>query len=114
MPYDRHESSESHMKMSEETPARLRHGCHGVGVRRSAVGRLGAEFERQSQALENGASALAEQRPWQPGVPSANSIDDLKKLKSQFRSWKKDYKARLRKTKAELDRDRRRRSSCWI
>uniref|UniRef100_A0A453NED9 Uncharacterized protein n=1 Tax=Aegilops tauschii subsp. strangulata TaxID=200361 RepID=A0A453NED9_AEGTS len=68
-----------------------------------------------SQALENGVAALTvEQRPWHPGAPSAGSVGDLRKLKAQFRAWKKDYKARLRKAKAEIDRDRRRQSSCWI
>jgi hypothetical protein len=84
--------------------------------RTSAVGRLGAEFRRGSQAFEKGAVALvAEPRPqWEPGVPSADSVGDLKKLKAQFRAWKKDYEARLRRAKAEIDRDRRRQSSCWI
>jgi hypothetical protein len=77
------------------------------------VGLLGAEFRRGSQALEKGATALVPQ-PWQPGVPSADAVGDLKKLKAQFRAWKKDYKARLRRAKAEIDRDRRRQSSCWM
>ena len=120
MAYDRHESSESHMKMSEEPSVRLRHDRDRVvvGARRcSTVSRLGVEFRRQSRALEHDAAALAvvePPRPWQPGAPSANAVDDLRKLKAQFRAWKKDYKARLRRTKAELDRDRRRRGSCWI
>ncbi|KAF0936016.1 hypothetical protein E2562_038206 [Oryza meyeriana var. granulata] len=109
----RHESSESHMKMCEDTSARLRHGCGshvGVIVRRSsAVNRVGVEFRQQSQAPESGAA------PWQPAAPGGNSIDDLNNLKSQFRIWKKDYKARLRKAAmAELDSERKHRSSCWI
>ncbi|KAL5211943.1 hypothetical protein ABZP36_022790 [Zizania latifolia] len=61
-PSDRHGSSESHMKMSEDTSARLR-GCGTGGV---------------------SAAELVGPRPWQPALaaPSGNSIDDLKKLKS--------------------------------
>ncbi|KAE8807412.1 myosin-1-like [Hordeum vulgare] len=121
-PYDdRHEFSEPRiMKLpGEETPARLRQAVSrrsaDGGRRISAVGRLSMEFRQGSQALEKGVAALTvEQRPWQPGVPSADSVGDLRRLKAQFRAWKKGYKARLRKAKAEIDRDRRRHSSCWI
>ncbi|GJN19045.1 hypothetical protein PR202_gb06278 [Eleusine coracana subsp. coracana] len=116
-PRDRGESLESLMKMSEE-PASAAARRHRAGGRRSsAVSRLGSEFRRQSQALDHGVTAAAlavMERPWQPAVPSANSVDELKKLKAQFRAWNKDYKARLRRAKAELDRDRRNRGGCWI
>jgi glycine cleavage system aminomethyltransferase T len=71
------------------------------------VGRLGSEFRRQSRTLER-----AVEPP--PAAPAASSADDLKKLEAQFRAWTKDYKARLRRAQAEIDRDRRRRGSCWI
>ncbi|KAK3156057.1 hypothetical protein QOZ80_2AG0102230 [Eleusine coracana subsp. coracana] len=103
-PRDRRESLESLMKMSEE-PAVAAARRHRAGGRRSsAVSRLGSEFRRQSQALDHGVTAAAlavVEQPWQPAVPSANSVDELKKLKAQFRAWKKDYKARLRRAKAE-------------
>lgn len=122
MSRDRHESLESLMKMSDEPSTARRHHARDRAVaggrRSSAVSRLSSEFRRQSQALDRSAAALvvAEQpsRPWQPAVPSANSVDDLKKLKVQFCAWKKDYKARLRRAKAEIDRDRRQRGGCWI
>ncbi|KQJ93430.1 myosin-1 isoform X2 [Brachypodium distachyon] len=99
-------SGELHRKTSEDVAAR----------RRGAAGRLGEEFRRGSQALESGAAALEKptRPPWQPGVPNADAMGDLKKLGTQFRAWKKEYKARLRKAKAEIDRNRRRRSTCWI
>ena len=123
-PYDdRHGSAEHHVTKvygEDAPPARLwqagrRRSADG-SRRSSTAGRLGAEFRRGSQALETGAAALAAEPrpPWQPGVPSADAVGDFKKLKAQFRAWKKDYKARLRKAKAEIDRDRRRQSSCWI
>ncbi|KAF7083729.1 hypothetical protein CFC21_087489 [Triticum aestivum] len=122
LPYvDLHEFAERRMiKLpGEEAPPRLRQAgsrrSADGGRRISAVGRLGAEFQRGSQALEEGVAALTvEQKTWQPGFPSADSLGDLRKLKAQFRAWKKDYKARLRKAKAEIDRDRRRHNSCWI
>ncbi|TVU32671.1 hypothetical protein EJB05_24414, partial [Eragrostis curvula] len=119
MARDRRDSLESQMKMSEDPSARLRHGRDRVvaGARRSSVSRLSSEFRRQSQALDHGAAALVVAEPprqWQPAAPSADSVDDLRKLKAQFRAWKKDYKARLRMAKAELDRDRRHRVGCWI
>uniref|UniRef100_A0A0D9VCG4 Uncharacterized protein n=1 Tax=Leersia perrieri TaxID=77586 RepID=A0A0D9VCG4_9ORYZ len=88
------EFAESHMKMSEEMSARLRRHGGGRGVDAVVVRRNPA--------------------PWQPRAPGGNSIDDLKKLKSEFRSWKKDYKARLRKAAAvEIDCERRGRNNCW-
>ncbi|RLM78214.1 hypothetical protein C2845_PM12G03510 [Panicum miliaceum] len=119
--YDRRESSEHHVDAPEEPPVRLWHGRDRmvVGARRSAVSRLGAEFRRQSHTLERGAAALVAEAPAAAapsgGCPSSSAADDLKKLKAQFRAWTKDYKARLRRTKAELgSRDARRQGSCWI
>ncbi|KAG8058159.1 hypothetical protein GUJ93_ZPchr0002g23509 [Zizania palustris] len=110
----RHGISESGMTMSsEDTPTvRLRHGGRdrvGVVVRRSAT-----STRQHRQPLVE--SDVIGPRPGQQpaGAPSDDSINDLEKLKSQFGAWKKDYKARLRKVKAEVDSDRRRRSGCWI
>jgi hypothetical protein len=113
MSCDRRESLESIMKTSEEPSAARRRASRRSS---NAVSRLGSEFRRQNQALDHGAAAFVEPaRPWQPGVPSANSVDELRKLKAQFTAWKKDYKARLRKAKTEIiDKERRRRGGCWI
>ncbi|CAL4889824.1 unnamed protein product [Urochloa decumbens] len=116
--FDRREHSES-ASMSDEPPppVRLWHGRDRMSVgRRSAVSRLDSEFRRQSHTLERGAAALiASEAPSAGAAPgSVDSVADLKKLKAQFRAWTKDYKARLRKAKAELGRDRRRQGSCWI
>uniref|UniRef100_A0A0E0CFY6 Uncharacterized protein n=1 Tax=Oryza meridionalis TaxID=40149 RepID=A0A0E0CFY6_9ORYZ len=104
--YDRQESSESHVKMSKETSARLPHGSrHYASIAHGTC----MEFRQQSQAL------VESREPWQPSTQGGNSIDDLKKLKSKFCMWKKDYKARLRKAMAaELDLEGRHRSICWI
>ncbi|XP_066324944.1 myosin-2-like isoform X1 [Miscanthus floridulus] len=118
--YDRRGSSEPYTLTTAaeaEPVVRLWHGrdrLSSVGARRSAVGRLGAEFRLQSRTLDR-AVERPPPGPWQPAAsPAATSADDLKKLKAQFRAWAKDYKARLRRAQAEIDRDRRRRGSCWI
>ncbi|CAL4971272.1 unnamed protein product [Urochloa decumbens] len=116
---DRREHSES-ASVSDEPPpppVRLWHGRDRMSVgRRSAVSRLGSEFRRQSHTLDRGAAALVVAEAPAAGAATGgfDSVADLKKLKAQFRAWTKDYKARLRKAKAELGRDRRRQGSCWI
>ncbi|CAN6230394.1 unnamed protein product [Urochloa humidicola] len=113
--YDRREHSESASMSDEPPPVRLWHGRDRLPVgRRSAVSRLGSEFRRQSHTLERGAAALVAAEAPAAASLGADSVADLKKLKAQFRAWSKDYKARLRKAKAELGRDRRRQGSCWI
>ncbi|EAY86343.1 hypothetical protein OsI_07720 [Oryza sativa Indica Group] len=62
-----------------------------------AVSRLATELRQESEAFEHRARAVTE-----AGPPTAKSVDELKKLKRQFGTWKKEYGARLRKTKAEL------------
>uniref|UniRef100_A0A0E0MF13 Uncharacterized protein n=1 Tax=Oryza punctata TaxID=4537 RepID=A0A0E0MF13_ORYPU len=62
-----------------------------------AVSRLATELRQESEAFEQRARVVTEARP-----PTSKSVDELKNLKQQFGTWKKDYEARLRKTKAEL------------
>ncbi|OQU84417.1 hypothetical protein SORBI_3004G048900 [Sorghum bicolor] len=113
--YDRRGPSEPYTETTAaeaEPVVRLWHGrdrLSSVGARRSAVNRLGSEFRRQSRTLDRAVEPMPG-----PGQPAAISADDLKKLKAQFRAWAKDYKARLRRAQAEIDKDRRRRGSCWI
>uniref|UniRef100_A0A0D9XRM0 Uncharacterized protein n=1 Tax=Leersia perrieri TaxID=77586 RepID=A0A0D9XRM0_9ORYZ len=65
-----------------------------------AVNRLATELRRESEAFEHGARAVVATDTRPPGA--AKSVDELKRLKRQFGAWKKEYEARLRKTKAEL------------
>ncbi|KAL6888699.1 hypothetical protein ACP4OV_009725 [Aristida adscensionis] len=126
----RRELSEPGARAPDDAPAaRPRHGWdrdrdRAVPRRNSAVSRLSAEFRRQTQALEHGAAAIVAEQP-APGQQAAaasgasgagaGAVDELRKLKAHFRAWKKEYKARLRKAKADIDREsRRRRASCWI
>uniref|UniRef100_A0A0E0CKK2 Uncharacterized protein n=1 Tax=Oryza meridionalis TaxID=40149 RepID=A0A0E0CKK2_9ORYZ len=82
-----------------------------------AVSRLATELRQESEVFEHRARAVTE-----AGPPTAKSVDELKKLKRQFGTWKKEYGARLRKTKAELKKlvrsergghGNRRRCSSW-
>ncbi|KQJ88574.1 hypothetical protein BRADI_4g19610v3 [Brachypodium distachyon] len=57
---------------------------------------LANEFTRESQKFDHAAKAVAE------APPSVMSVDELKVLKRQFGAWRKEYEARLRKTKGEL------------
>lgn len=66
------------------------------------VNQLPREFLTEREAFEHNARAVVEVRP--PSPSSAKSVEELKTLKRQFASWKKEYEARLKKTKAELKR----------
>jgi len=66
------------------------------------VNQLVREFQTEREAFEHNARAVVEIRP--PSPSSAKSVEELKTLKRQFASWKKEYEARLKKTKAELKR----------
>jgi hypothetical protein len=66
------------------------------------VNQLAREFQTEREAFEHNARAVVEVRP--PSPSSAKSVEELKTLKRQFASWKKEYEARLKKTKAELKR----------
>ncbi|CAD6251808.1 unnamed protein product [Miscanthus lutarioriparius] len=73
--YDRRGPSEPHRETAVEDPpvVRLWHGrdrLSSVGARRSAVGRLGSEFRRQSRTLER---AVERRRPPAPPTTSRGS-----------------------------------------
>lgn len=80
--------------------------CGNVGEVRGSngnvpvVNHLEKEFEQCKQSFDEDAKALVEIKSEQP--PSNMSQDELKKLKQKFEIWKKDYKGRLRETKAKL------------
>uniref|UniRef100_A0A803MH59 Myosin motor domain-containing protein n=1 Tax=Chenopodium quinoa TaxID=63459 RepID=A0A803MH59_CHEQI len=72
-------------------------GDHGV----NPVNHLAKEFEQQRQAFDEDARALFDVRSVQP-APGMNSFDELRRLKTRFEVWKKDYKVRLKETKGAL------------
>lgn len=66
----------------------------------NTVSHLAKEFEQCKQSFDDDAKTLVEVKS---GQPSSNmNHDELKKLKQRFEAWKKDYKVRLRETKARL------------
>ncbi|KAJ6724404.1 MYOSIN-2 ISOFORM X1 [Salix viminalis] len=78
-----------------------------------AVSNLTTEFELQKQNFDDDVKALVEVRAGQ-SASNMNSDEELRRLKLKFDTWKKDYKVRLRETKARLhklghgeDRNRR-------
>ncbi|XP_038690789.1 myosin-2-like isoform X2 [Tripterygium wilfordii] len=89
------------------TPIKFSTATPDVGAGRetirniSVMGNLVKEFELQRQSFDDDAKALIEVRATQ----SASHItpdEELRKLKFRFETWKKEYKVRLRETKARL------------
>ncbi|KAL9236379.1 hypothetical protein vseg_011058 [Gypsophila vaccaria] len=70
------------------------------------VNQLAKEFEQQKQAFDEDEKNLFDFRSVQstPGPPGMNSYDELRRLKRRFALWKKEYKNRLRDTKAALNK----------
>nr|TKS18183.1 hypothetical protein D5086_0000006660 [Populus alba] len=79
-----------------------------------AVSNLTKEFEQQKQNFDDNVKALVEVRAGQ-SASNMNPDEEIRRLKLRFETWKKDYKVRLRETKArlhklghgEVDRNRR-------
>ncbi|XP_008805849.2 myosin-1-like [Phoenix dactylifera] len=85
-----HEAAPKRHQTSDSGPAR------DSTDKQNAVGRLAKEFEQQRQAFENDARILVEVKQ------SGSGMEDLRKLKSHFTAWKKQYGVQLRETKAAL------------
>ncbi|KAK6229517.1 hypothetical protein SCA6_018468 [Theobroma cacao] len=67
----------------------------------NAVSNLVKELEQRKQTFDDDAKSLIEVRTADPGSVT-NPDDELRRLKLRFETWKKDYKTRLRETKARL------------
>ncbi|KAI3869343.1 hypothetical protein MKX03_014521 [Papaver bracteatum] len=67
----------------------------------TAVSPLEKEFEQRKQVFEDDAQFIVEVKTGQV-VSSVNPVEELRKLKHRFQTWKKEYKIRLRETKATL------------
>ncbi|KAI9093230.1 hypothetical protein K1719_027244 [Acacia pycnantha] len=68
----------------------------------NAVSNLMKEFERRKQTFDDDARALLAVRSGQPAHLNPN--EELRQLKHRFEGWKKEYKGRLRETKAKLSK----------
>ncbi|KAJ1381655.1 P-loop containing nucleoside triphosphate hydrolase [Sesbania bispinosa] len=88
------------------TPLKYSSSLSEVATRRDANGTLPTvnnlmkEFEQSRQTFDDDAKALIEVKTGQSA--STNSIEELRRLKHRFEGWKKEYKLRLRETKARL------------
>ncbi|CAK9183066.1 unnamed protein product [Ilex paraguariensis] len=102
--------SEDNMSMETQTPGGstpikfVNNGSDFGGGRGTnginAVSHLVKEFEEHRQNFDNEAKAIVEVKPAQSA--SINPDEELRKLKHSFETWKKEYKIRLRETKAKL------------
>lgn len=70
---------------------------------RSVVSHLVKEFEHRRQVFNDDSNFLVEVKSGQTEA-SLNPDDELRKLKQRFDTWKKDFKVRLRETKAILQK----------
>lgn len=89
------------------TPIRIGNSASEVGVRQSnckqnGVNHLAKEFEQRKQNFDEAAKAII---PVSSGhAPPANPNEELRSLKHRFETWKRDFKARLRETRAKLQK----------
>ncbi|KAK8493376.1 hypothetical protein V6N13_129244 [Hibiscus sabdariffa] len=97
----RHYYSEDSTSMGSRTPGM----STPVGGRENgslnAVGNLLKEFDQRKEAFDDDAKSLVETRTAQP-ASDVNPDDELRRLKGRFETWKKDFKMRLKETKARL------------
>ncbi|XP_058001422.1 myosin-2 isoform X2 [Hevea brasiliensis] len=104
--YDSEENTSSGLRTpGGSTPSKMPLTIHDGGVGRetngpiNAVSILAKEFEQRRQNFDDDAKALAEVKAAQPASDS-----EFRKLKLRFETWKKEYKVRLRETKARLNK----------
>ncbi|XP_058089542.1 myosin-1 isoform X2 [Magnolia sinica] len=105
--YDSEDAMSMEMHTPDATPAKALTHLPDIGRPREpdgvqdAVGRLVKEFEQRKQVFDDDAGFLVEVKSGQ-STSSMNPDEELRKLKLRFATWKKDYKFRLRETKATL------------
>ncbi|CAK9160195.1 unnamed protein product [Ilex paraguariensis] len=105
--------SEDNMSMRTQTPGgntpiKFVNGGLDFGARRrtnsafNAFSHLVKEFEQGKQIFDDEAKAIVEVKSGQ--VPSINPDEELRKLQHKFEAWKKEYKVKLRNTKAKFSK----------
>ncbi|KAG6494542.1 hypothetical protein ZIOFF_049582 [Zingiber officinale] len=90
-------------RMSDETPTTYRPVNDANDKSNNAVYQLAKEFEKQKQVFEDDARGLCNVKS-SSGQPefSRKSYEDLRKLKAQYATWKKEYNTRLHDAKKAL------------
>ncbi|KAG0483885.1 hypothetical protein HPP92_011969 [Vanilla planifolia] len=91
---------------TEGTPAKPPRASGGgldaaAGSARNAISHLVKEFKERRKVFEDDADFLVEVKSGQL-VSNVDPEKELRNLKVQFASWKKDYKVRLRETKLAI------------
>ncbi|CAF2326133.1 unnamed protein product [Brassica napus] len=81
----------------------------------NAVNHLAREFDQRRLNFDEDARAIVEVKGGPQATPNGQQHpeDEFKRLKLRFETWKKDYKARLRETKARLHSDKGRHRKWW-
>ncbi|XP_068668431.1 myosin-1-like [Aristolochia californica] len=69
----------------------------------AAVGHLAIEFEQRKRVFDDDAGYIIEVKSGH-AASSVNPGEELQRLKHRFTAWKRDYKARLRETKAAIQK----------
>lgn len=83
------------------TPVFFSGAMPDVGGRENGLSNLVREFDLRKQTFDDDAKSLIDIRTAQP-ASNMNPDDELRRLKQRFETWKKDYKMRLKETKARL------------
>ncbi|CAN4104137.1 unnamed protein product [Withania somnifera] len=88
------------------TPVRFSSNSFGVGANKevngglSLLSHLTMEFEQRKQTFDNEAMAIVNLKPGQ--LQSTNPVNEYQRLKHRFEEWKKEFKVRLKETKAKV------------
>ncbi|XP_020087178.1 myosin-1-like [Ananas comosus] len=96
-------SAEALPKQASASEAQIVGNSNGPNGPHMAVGHLVRELEQKKQAFESDAGQLIAAKSGQSDV-NVNPDEELRRLKVRFTAWKKDYKVRLRETKAALQK----------
>ncbi|XP_022717027.1 LOW QUALITY PROTEIN: myosin-2 [Durio zibethinus] len=83
------------------TPVLFSSAMPDVGGRENGLSNLVKELEQQKQTFDDDEKSLINNRNARP-ASNMNHVDELRRLKLRFETWKKDYKMRLKEAKARL------------
>ncbi|CAD6212984.1 unnamed protein product [Miscanthus lutarioriparius] len=95
------ESNGNHVSSGSQLVPRT--GAREMNAGLSVIGRLTEEFEQRSQVFADDAKFLVEVKSGQADS-SLNPDMELRRLKQNFDSWKKDFSGRIRETKVILNK----------
>ncbi|MQM13768.1 hypothetical protein Taro_046694 [Colocasia esculenta] len=104
--YDSEDATSMGTRTPEGTPPKITRPSNVKPLRdangvQSAVSHLMKEFEQRKQVFEDDAQFVIEVKSGQSDI-EINPDGELRQLKARFVAWKKEYKLKLRETKASL------------